>query len=362
MKISIGMNLREGPWGGGNQFASSLTAYLGKKGADVVHDLATNDLDIILLTEPRKTSRSSAYTDDDIMDYLRFVNPETLVVHRINECDERKGTKEVNGLLIRANRCADHTVFISTWLRDLFTGHGIPAAHASVILNGADETVFNPEGFSPWNRREPLKIVTHHWGGNWMKGFDIYRLIDDMLEQPEWKKRLGFTYIGRTPEIFSFRNTRHIEPLSGKALAGELRRHHLYVTASRNEPAGMHHIEGAMCGMPLLYIDSGALPEYCRGFGVPFVPETFVAALEEMMGAYDSWLAEMPLYPHTAEKMCAAYHGLFLDMLERKKEILARRPERQAPGLFETTAFRAASFGKRIRALQKNVAKGKKRR
>ena len=23
-----------------------------------------------------------------------------------------------------------------------------------------------------------LKIVTHHWSGNWMKGFDIYEKLD----------------------------------------------------------------------------------------------------------------------------------------------------------------------------------------
>ena len=41
----------------------------------------------------------------------------TVVVHRINECDERKNTDYVNKSLIKANKVADHTVFVSSWLK-----------------------------------------------------------------------------------------------------------------------------------------------------------------------------------------------------------------------------------------------------
>lgn len=360
MKISIGLKLRQGPWGGGNQFATSLTNYLSKKGIEVVHDLSERDIDIILLAEPRKTSRSSAFTDSEVLDYLRYVHPDALVVHRINECDERKGTDSVNSLLVGANNCADHTVFISSWLKDLFSARGIASERSSVILNGGDKKIFNAEGFSPWNHHESLKIVTHHWGDNWLKGFDIYRQLDDMLERAEWKERIRFTYIGRIPEDCSFRNTQQIKPLSGTALASELRNHHLYVTASRNEPAGMHHIEGAMCGMPLLYIESGALPEYCRGFGISFIPETFTSTLEKMMETYEHWLSEMSRYPHTADKMCTAYHDLFLDMIARKKEILAARKKQPKPSPSETALFKMTMLQKQLRSFRKNILKGKK--
>ena len=56
MKISIGTNIKDGPWGGGNLFAINLKNYLENKGHEVVHSLKDNDIDIILITEPRKTS------------------------------------------------------------------------------------------------------------------------------------------------------------------------------------------------------------------------------------------------------------------------------------------------------------------
>ena len=54
MKISIGTNIKEGPWGGGNLFAINLRNYLIKQGHNVVHNLKDEDIDIILITEPRK--------------------------------------------------------------------------------------------------------------------------------------------------------------------------------------------------------------------------------------------------------------------------------------------------------------------
>ena len=66
MKVSIGTNIKEGPWGGGNLFAKNLTKNLLKQGHKVVYDLADDDIDLILITEPRKTSESSAFTHIDM--------------------------------------------------------------------------------------------------------------------------------------------------------------------------------------------------------------------------------------------------------------------------------------------------------
>ena len=67
MKISIGTNIKEGPWGGGNLFAINLTKYLEKNGHIVVNNLEDNDIDLILITEPRKTSESSAFTHVEVL-------------------------------------------------------------------------------------------------------------------------------------------------------------------------------------------------------------------------------------------------------------------------------------------------------
>ena len=262
MKISIGTNIKDGPWGGGNLFAINLKDFLISKGHVVINHLNEDDIDIILITEPRKTSESSAFTDQDVEKYKKYVNTETLIVHRINECDERKGTNYVNKYLIQANKVADETVYVSNWIMDLYFDQGIDSTK-NVIYAGANSKVFNQEKFIPWDGEEKLRIVTHHWGGNWNKGFEIYNYLDNMLNDKKWKDRILFTYIGNLPKKFKFKNTEVINPLSGLELADKIKKNHLYLTGSINEPSGNHHIEGAQCGLPLLYLESGGTTEYC---------------------------------------------------------------------------------------------------
>lgn len=325
MRIAIGARLQAGPWGGGNQFASSLFAHLTQRGHEVGNALDRADLDLILLTEPRRSSASSAFHDGDVWSYLARVNRRALVVHRINECDERKNTRWVNRRLAVANRCADHTVFISSWLRDLFQGRGDGMTEPSVILNGADPQMFHSHGSPDWNGVERLKVVTHHWSSNWNKGFDVYRRFDELLDQPVFGDRFAFTYIGRVPDGFSFRHAVVEPPVTGRLLGDALRQHHVYLTASLNEPAGMHHIEGALTGLPLLYRLSGALPEYCGGYGLPFDEMTFERRLLEMPVRYAELRTRMAHYPNNAVSMCEAYEELFVDLLARRDDYLDRR-------------------------------------
>ena len=74
-----------------------------------------------------------------------------------------------------------------------------------------------------------------------------------MLVDSKWKDRIEFTCIGNTSDEYDLKNTKIIEPLAGKELSKELKKHHVYVTGSINEPSGNHHIEAAQCGLPLMY-------------------------------------------------------------------------------------------------------------
>ena len=73
-----------------------------------------------MITEPRKTSESSAFTHLDVKRYLDYVNDKAIVIHRINECDERKNTNYVNKYIIEANKIADQTIFVSEWLKNIY--------------------------------------------------------------------------------------------------------------------------------------------------------------------------------------------------------------------------------------------------
>ena len=324
MKISIGTNIKDGPWGGGNLFAINLKDYLLKQNHQVVMNLYDDDIDVILLTEPRKTSESSAFTHIDVRKYQDFVNPNVVVVHRINECDERKKTNFVNEYLVEANKVADYTIFVSSWLKNLFVNQGLSENNSKVILAGANNEIFHNEGYKPWNGVEKLKIVTHHWGANWNKGFREYIKLDQLLNEKIFKEKYEFTYIGNIPKDIDLKNTKVIAPLSGVDLANEIKNNHIYLTASLNEPSGNHHIEAAQCGLPLLYINSGGIPEYCEGFGVQFNESNFIEKLEELRSNYEFYLNKIKTYPHNSVKMSEnyflAFNNLLLERQIKKKK------------------------------------------
>ena len=70
----------------------------------------------MLLTNPLIDSEHSTFNHLDIIYYQKFVNPNSISIQRINECDERKNTKNVNKQIIKSNSEMDYTIFVSSWL------------------------------------------------------------------------------------------------------------------------------------------------------------------------------------------------------------------------------------------------------
>jgi len=337
LKIAIGYEVKESSWGGGNQFANSLVKASREKGFEVSFDLKEKDIDIILLTDPRSYTKTVSFGSFEIIFYLLFKNNRALVVHRINECDERKNTKYMNSFLKWANYCADYTVFISSWLRNLDLYQ--KDKPSKVILNGADKQIFRSYSKNYWDGNSPLKIVTHHWSPNNMKGWDVYKKLDDLMSNSYWRNLIEFTYIGNLPEGFKFKNSRYLKPMNGNKLGEELSKHDLYISASINEPAGMHHIEGILCGLPIIYRNSGALPEYCNNYGISFKDSNYLPALKEIMVNYNFYKKNVSKYPNTADQMTKEYLDLFSFLLKRRDEIIKKRNLLRSPFLILNNFF-----------------------
>ncbi len=321
MKVAIGSLIKKGPWGGGNLFISNLSEYLESNNVNVYFDLKRKDLDIVLLIDPRKDSLNSTFNHKDIRKYVNLVNDEAVVIHRINECDERKDTNHINQFYLEANQVANYTIFVSEWIKSIYESLSSEKIESSVIMTGANQNIFNSRNLPKWDKNSKLKIVTHHWGNNWNKGFNVYKKLDEMLVTDEWKNLIDFTYIGNLPNNFSFKNANYIAPLSGQSLADELKKHNLYITASLNEPSGNHHIEGSQCGLPLMYINSGGIPEFANGFGVEYELENIEKVLNTVIANYDIYFEQMKSYPFNSIKMSEDYLTLFKKLLnENKKE------------------------------------------
>lgn len=321
LKVSIGYKFFDGPYGGGNLFVKNLSDYLNSKGVKVVYDLKDGDIDIILIINPLKKSEFSTFNHLDAYFYKTYINKNSIIVHRINECDERKNTFNINDQIIDANNYSDYTVYVSQWIYDLFIQKGLSKKNSKVILSGSNNLYFNQKNKILWDGISKFKLVTHHWSANWMKGFDTYSLIDNLLEKPYWKDKISFTYIGNLPKNFKFKNTKVVEPLSESDLGKSLKIFHGYVTGSINEPSGNHHIEAMQSGLPVLYINSGGIPEYCRGYGVMFEKNNFENQLKIFIDSYSELCNNLTNFKNDSEKMSSEYLELFNDLLASKENI-----------------------------------------
>lgn len=312
-RIAFNMAPVPGPWGGSSAFVGQMAGYLERRGYAVRFDLAGNP-DVVVIVDPREDNRHKKFGLRQIEE-ARKADPRLRVLHRVNECDMRKGTDFMDRMLADANRLADFTVFISSWLcehhAERWFNRGRP--HLS-IYNGADPAVFHPVGSATWRSGDPLRVVTHHWSANPLKGFAEYEQCDRLIADGELP---GFqlVVIGRWPETVRWRSAECHLPASGHALADQLRGCHLYLTASRWEPCGMHHVEGAQCGLPLVcHADGGGIVEAGERYGVVF-RDDLRGALQDARARYavlrERALAAMP----DGERMCWEYEGVIRGLL-----------------------------------------------
>ena len=320
MKVALGSKIIKGPWGGGNLFTINLKNYLSNKNIEVTNTLNDSDIDIILLTEPRIESSTSTITLFEARMYKKYVNTKVKVIHRINECDERKNTNSVNKKMIKISRKCDFTIYVSSWIENLYKESGIDILNSSVVMSGSDKNIFNKQNKKVWDKSSKLKIITHHWGNNWNKGFDIYSYIDELLDKPDFSKRFEFTYVGNLPKNFRFKNTHYKKPISGKKLSDELKANDLYITGSLNEPSGNHQIEASLCGLPVLYINSGGIPEYQKNFGIEFEINNLNEKFEDIYKNYDSYFKKNKNFPFNSELMCKNYLDIMDSICEPNLE------------------------------------------
>lgn len=296
----INRKIVEGPWGGGNLFVRGITEALKKKGHEVYFDFVEK-LDYIFIINPMPSQYG--YDINQILSY-KSMFPTVKIVHRVNECEKRKGLNNgLDNILIETAKRSDYVIFISEWLREYFHEKGYNG-RSNVIYNGCDSNHFNFKKDEK-EKIEKVHLITHHWSNHMLKGYDFYQEIDEILKDKNW----SFSFVGRYHEKFKPNNIKLIDPKSGYELARELKKANIYVTASKWEPCGMHHIEGASCGLPVLYhIDGGGINEGCERYGESFSSvESFEKSLEKIVNNYSDYIKKISSFNLSIEYCCEKY-------------------------------------------------------
>jgi glycosyltransferase involved in cell wall biosynthesis len=282
---------RDQAWGGGNLFVIALCDTLRAYGHEVVHTL-DDDIDRILLMDPRYDELGISL--NEVVQY-RQAHPGTWVVHRVNECDARKGTEGIDDMLRFTSRFTDRTVFVSNWMSEYHLHKGWSCADTEVIINGVDKRHFKSANRSPG---KTLSIVAHHWSDNPMKGQDVYEHLDHLVGS---RNDMTFEYIGRTKA--KFKNTHVVPPLHGELLGRRLANHDVYVTGTWNDPGPNHVLEAIACELPVLVHERG-------GGAVQFAgTDNVYTSLKEltMMLTKRSWKKTWGVFPVPWDECIALY-------------------------------------------------------
>lgn len=251
MKMHILHNLREEPWGGGNQFLKALRNAWLRQG---VYAQNQQEADTILINS---YPFGAEYIFNELW-RLKHMHPKKIIVYRLNGpiSHIRQKDKEVDWVIREWNRLvADGIVFQSTWCAEKNKeDFDISSTYQTVIHNAPDPAIFFPQKRMR-NGRSRVKLIATSWSANPRKGFDLYKHLDDQLDFTKYE----MIFVGNSPVVF--KHIKMIQPVASHELAQLLRGSDIFVTASKSDPCSNSLIEALACGLPAVVLHDGGHPE-----------------------------------------------------------------------------------------------------
>lgn len=286
LRINLVYNFVKPPYGGGNQFFLALREGLRRQGAKVYANRFREDVDIHVCNSTWfDVERFERFCDRTGARMLHRIDG-PIALYRGTDLDLDRSVFTLN------ERVATGTVLQSNWSKGRLEDLGFHGVRPTVIRNAVDPGIFHPDGRNEFSEDRKIRLISMSWSPNPRKGSAIYRWLDENLDFD----RFEYTFLGRTPEPFE--NINVVPPVPSEGVASALRDHDVYITAGQNECCSNALIEALACGLPALYLDSGANAELVRGGGLPFqAAEEIPARLDRLVADYQRYQDEIDIEP-----------------------------------------------------------------
>ena len=321
---------RESPWGGGNQFLRGLRSILSARGllAPSMHNAS------LVLVNSHQLKRQILKLAS-----WKSKNPNRRVVHRVDGPislvrGQSSGLKIDRGIHRFSKDLADATVFQSEWSAQENEALGASPHRSQVILNAPDPSLFFPPVDKKSSRT--TRVLMASWSPNFKKGFETYEWIAKNID----KQLFDLTFVGRSPTPLS--GIRSLPPMASEALADEMRRHDVFLTASRDDPCSNSLIEAIHSGLTPVALDSGGNRELVANRGFLFKNTSDV--LEALQNAREKTVPFTPRNGHSLPDLDEVAHQ-YMDFFER----VFRSPQKPIPKIrrqiaLESTFMKAGSW------------------
>ena len=301
MKVFINRKPVLGPWGGGNKTVSSLVSSL-EPHAEVVFDLNHEDIDVIFCFDPRPSSNGVWYQH-----FLNYRDKHRCkIIQRVGDVGTH-GKPDLFSLVSQSANLSDFVIFPSKWAHDMIS---YKKDNYRIISNAPlDDFYLNRDKRDRLGQQ--VRIITHHWSTNVMKGFDIYEKLGEYCSN---RDDIEFTYIGRYPDSAATSGINLVEPKDIDFLSAEIPKHDIYLTASRLEAGANHVLEALAAGLPVIYREGGgSIDEYCKDHGERYSDfESLIPTIKKVSSAYSGYKGKALDFSLTIEETIKKYLDIVL--------------------------------------------------
>ena len=293
MKINILYNFQPDPYGGGNQFLKALRKCFEKQG---VYEEKAEKANIILFNSHHNLERCFK---------MKQECPNKIIIHRLDGpiFVVRGKDKEIDKIIGLFNDLfVDGIIFQSNWCKKQNKKYfGISSKYETVIHNAVDNEIFNRNGKKEFNPSGKIKLVATSWSSNWRKGFEIYKFLDENLDFSKY----NMTFVGNSP--IGFKNIAWTKPVPSERVAKILKKHDIFIAASRNDPCSNSLIEALSCGLPAVVLNDGGHPELLKEGGELFNGKADVIEKIEKV-AKDYHYYQSKILEFSIEKVAKKYY------------------------------------------------------
>ena len=304
MKIFISYNVKNEAWGGGNQFLKNLRDKLLKM-QQICND--PKDADIILFNSHHNLIKTLVYK-------IRYPNKK--FVHRIDgPISSYRGEKEkkLDKLIYLFNsKISNGTIFLSKWSKEENIKKGYFANNNQVIYNAPDNKIFKEKKYSLDTQNRKIKIIASSWSENLLKGFDIFKYLDENLDFNKYQ----MTFVGNSK--IQFKNIKMVKPVKSDLLYRYIESSDVFIFASKIESCSNLLMEAMATGIPVLVVDGTSNNEIFNSNGYIFKDKTDVInKLEKLVDNYEKLNLEKKYY---LEDTIKKYNNFFRDTIKDKEK------------------------------------------